>query len=333
MIALRCVLTIILSFGMTFLFVAEAAVPGIAFKRKVLKNNTETEITFIERDIKRFEVEIDHQLFQNLIQAYNNDPAYQGQGFKIAGFCFIPMMKDQGTGGPTDYHFITEGFRVVLTLYKIVNNQPDEIQFYKFDPARELSDALDSEFLPSPATAGAYFEVDAGSTPAGATIDTSSFISPHIITASREFDLVFLDRVTYNTLAKGTGWYPGNTRPQEGIIIERSVNTVSDTLGDPEYHRTLIFRPLPAPPLSNTVTEASVAYSYRPHCPPYWKRPLSKSLAQEISLSSAYRVDVEKDGIPRWLQILILILAALLGYLFAVNSERIIGIFRNRGDG
>jgi hypothetical protein len=240
--------------------------------------------TYVEDSVFQFRIELQHAAMNSLLQGFEKDKLADKnlQKMEVAGFCFIPIMEVPKNTKALDktVHFYTNGFWVVLTLWQPVEDtkevvQTPKMQFYGIGSLEELMN-------PSYSGNAKLIKVVENSSFAPGLIKLErKKYAPNVamMKESREFDVVFLDIKTYLTLATGTRYYPHGVRPQEGIVVQRTVSSFSaDITGNKEigHYRSLIFQPLPVPELPSYTSEAAVMYGIGQGCPPYWyERPPS----------------------------------------------------------
>ncbi|HMQ47383.1 MAG TPA: hypothetical protein PKA00_08195 [Saprospiraceae bacterium] len=251
----RLLLTISLLFFVTLHAPAFSPPPGETFVRDG--------VTYYEDEIYQFNFTIP---FSDLVSLYNGSNI---QNNEIAGFCFIPI-RQEVVVSPTEVHFATIGFRVVLTLWDQVSGTVPSIKFNTFN---DMKDAFAAS-LSNPQGSLRYLEyVFPANGPNRTPFDS---LDP-LIFNTREFDLVFLDFKTCLHFAREKSFYENNNRGNtDGLIVERSLQRINyldeNGIFQTKVLRSLIFRPNPVPPLQNYDSQAAIAYSYGEHCPPYWKK-------------------------------------------------------------
>lgn len=240
----------------------------------------EGEEKFIEDAILKFEtLQVPKAAFKRLQEDFDNwkNEGEGNENARMAGFCFIPIMDENPNANITDgaYHFITVGYKIVVLYWneeRLQNtNGRIPVEAIGILGFENFMDALDPRYPPS------QYE---HSVMIGTSRNIPSpplFPTDSLLQRSREFDLVFLDSLSYQYLVTNTSYYPSDKIPSEderGIVIMRSVNSI--ILEEPVdsfygvFLRSLIFRPLPLPELEDYPSTASMTFKYGEDCPPYW---------------------------------------------------------------
>lgn len=304
-------------------------------------------LTFVEDDVNDFKILIPHNVLQELRDTFerrNTNP-----DLEEAGFCFLPLVEfNPETSTPTEKHYTTIGFRVALTLWEVKrdsrgNVRPNKVILYTFD------NIMDASMLNPSVTDFTNKEiVNLTARNAQITFDSTKIRTLDKITReTREFDLVFLDMISYDSLAKSNRYFDvGSPRDPDsiGITIERSYYTIDvknsrtgtfETIG----YRGLIFRPSQAPPLLEFDSEAAIAYEKGYECPPWWRDPPDpdETLLRMVEGSKIVQTrNPPPDELPfpwniPWLRWLILILAILFILTLIIKPVRtsIFGLFKN----
>ena len=361
-----------ISFLVTFIFSFNCllqAQGGLDFERK--SGEPTKTIKFIENNVYQFKFEIPYELMNGLMKNFqdkrdgiNQNKVTELKDYLVAGFCFIPIMEANYNVGDTKINFYTNGLRIALTLWKgCETNQPREVVLYTFD---NIGDALASYKplgstnqvidIPFPSSSSSKISQVKGF---NVTIDYSNFntipvtsgaftssCTSELICNSREFDLVFLDSLSFADLSTSGRYYKGLKRPKDvvtnktlqGLTVERSFNTLrvkKDTSTSYAHvnYRSLIFRPYPIPELSsNYESETALASNKGHECPPWWRteggtpaalveivcRAMSET--QELRVAKVAKSEAEKtvkklDQYNRWLMITALVLFVVLIFL------------------
>jgi hypothetical protein len=294
------------------------------------------EENFIEDAILKFDtLQIPKAAFTKLQEDFDTWKRLEGnENARMAGFCFIPIMEETPNTNITDgeYHFITVGYKIVVLYWNEERLQNTDrripVEAIGILGFENFMDALDPRY-PSSEYEFSVMISTSRNIPSPPLFSTDSLLQ-----RSREFDLVFLDSLSYQYLVANTSYYPSDRIPSEderGLVIMRSVNSIM--LEEPVdsfygiFLRSLIFRPLPLPELENYPSTASMTFKYGEDCPPYWyigeKTSIQARIAEILyAYIASTLVEVEYvDIVPWWWWVIVGMLAIVILILLFSRGE------------
>ena len=273
-------LLVVFTLGVSHLVHGQCTTMGAQGGGCIKRGTTE----FVEDTVYQFQFEFTYGQYEELLSAYTSDPDFNA--YRVAGLGFVPVIDtlsetlvSNATTTLNQVKYATIGLRAVLVLWqgKVVNGQnlPEEIIIFGFGNIEKAFTISAQKFQ---ADDDHFVELTSNL--------SKRTVNDALVTNSREFDIVFLDSLEFEYLARSGDFYnlqqrpTLNGQPHEGIIIERAFGTIRPGTSDVSLtnYRTLLFKPSPIPALSSEYnSEAAVAFRYGEHCPPFWIDP-SKSV-------------------------------------------------------
>lgn len=251
--------------------------------------------TFIEDSIFQFKIEVYHEKLEEKVRTFQsarddrNDPNYDVnlKDYIVAGYCFVPVKSSSDWNSPRALKFHTKGLYGVLTLWKEDATSPNEVRFFINGDALEITDGmaiLNRHAQNGTAPSGVLNLTDGSNDIKGNSIYLEKYANTDsIVYNTREFDLVYIDKLTVDSLSTSNRYYlnnnlkPNGERDTLGLVIRRSYSALDTNVIHPTNYsltnfRSLIFRPLVPPVLPRTInSEAALAFDKGHECPPWWR--------------------------------------------------------------
>lgn len=189
---------------------------------------------------------------------------------ELAGFAFLPVRHIESETG-TETRFYTEGLKVVLVGVHQSTTGRDMLSIFPINPAdafiipgvqQSNEVILDNSLLD-------FFDL-------GNIARWLDFW--HHYNDSVEFDLVFLDRATFDHFVTSEGFYSTPPVGMRGIHFSRAAIDLTPN-GETELKRFrgLKFAPYPLPELQESAGREDIAYHTGQYCPPIWDTHASES--------------------------------------------------------
>ena len=263
---------------------------------------------YVEDSVFYFNIELEYDTLNQLYQRFKDlkksgSPLRKKlKGYRFAGFCFVPIKNmtlypKSSSAEPDTLRFYSEGFYAIPTLWKGLDALPDEVVFFFEDSIYTIGrgiDSLESYFL-SGIKPKHVVTISPTSSQVKTCIATKYDDPADILFETREFDVVFMDRLDFDRQGTSTKYYTGSVRSDEGITIERSYTTMEPegTSGGIStlHYRSLITKPWPNPTLAATYdSKAAIAYEKHPECPPWWREPptISESVMHMVAQGNTF---------------------------------------------